>query len=87
MERRQSLAQLASIPDTEEWLVTATGRYIGEGFDDARLDTLLSGDAGLIDATLIRKRGANEAHLPRAHSCASRATAGTASAVPPSRAA
>ena len=28
MERRQSLAQLASIPDTEEWLVTATGRYI-----------------------------------------------------------
>lgn len=32
--------QLASIPAAEERLVLATGRYIGEGFDDARLDTL-----------------------------------------------
>jgi len=31
---------LAAIPDGEERLVLATGRYIGEGFDDARLDTL-----------------------------------------------
>ena len=31
---------LAAIPDDEERLVLATGRYIGEGFDDARLDTL-----------------------------------------------
>jgi len=29
-----------SVPDEEERLVIATGRYIGEGFDDARLDTL-----------------------------------------------
>ena len=29
-----------SIPDQEERLILATGRYIGEGFDDARLDTL-----------------------------------------------
>jgi len=28
------------IPETEERLIIATGRYIGEGFDDSRLDTL-----------------------------------------------
>ena len=39
-ERRAAKDQLAAIPDDEERLVLATGRYIGEGFDDARLDTL-----------------------------------------------
>jgi len=39
-ERREVMARLASIPDGEERLLLATGRYIGEGFDDARLDTL-----------------------------------------------
>lgn len=39
-ERRGSISELASIPDSAERLVLATGRYIGEGFDDARLDTL-----------------------------------------------
>ena len=38
--RRDDLDRLAVIPDNEERLVLATGRYIGEGFDDARLDTL-----------------------------------------------
>lgn len=33
-------AQLSSIPDNEERLLIATGKYIGEGFDDKRLDTL-----------------------------------------------
>ena len=28
------------VPDVEERMPVATGRYIGEGFDDARLDTL-----------------------------------------------
>jgi superfamily II DNA or RNA helicase len=39
-ERRAAATALASIPDNESRLVIATGRYIGEGFDDARLDTL-----------------------------------------------
>jgi superfamily II DNA or RNA helicase len=33
-------SQLEAIPSNEERLLLATGRYIGEGFDDARLDTL-----------------------------------------------
>jgi CBS domain containing-hemolysin-like protein len=32
--------QLAAIPEKEERLILATGKFIGEGFDDARLDTL-----------------------------------------------
>ena len=32
--------QLAAIPTGEERVLLATGRYVGEGFDDARLDTL-----------------------------------------------
>jgi superfamily II DNA or RNA helicase len=39
--QRQAVAErLAAIPDTEERVLIATGRYIGEGFDDSRLDTL-----------------------------------------------
>jgi very-short-patch-repair endonuclease len=37
---RAALAQLASVPENEERVLLATGRYLGEGFDDARLDTL-----------------------------------------------
>ena len=40
-KQRQALNEkLESIPDKEERLLIATGRYLGEGFDDARLDTL-----------------------------------------------
>jgi superfamily II DNA or RNA helicase len=38
--RRDVSEQLASIPTVEERLLLATGRFLGEGFDDARLDTL-----------------------------------------------
>ena len=39
-QRRAVMRRLEEIPDTEERVLVATGRYIGEGFDDARLDTL-----------------------------------------------
>jgi superfamily II DNA or RNA helicase len=34
------IARLVAIPENEERVLLATGRYVGEGFDDARLDTL-----------------------------------------------
>ena len=37
---RAATDELAAIPQTEERVLLATGRFIGEGFDDARLDTL-----------------------------------------------
>jgi superfamily II DNA or RNA helicase len=39
-KRRAAAERLAAIPAVEERLVLATGRFVGEGFDDARLDTL-----------------------------------------------
>jgi len=39
-QRRLLAERIASIPDDEERVILATGRYLGEGFDDARLDTL-----------------------------------------------
>jgi superfamily II DNA or RNA helicase len=38
--RNAAREELAAIPSDQERLILATGRYIGEGFDDARLDTL-----------------------------------------------
>jgi len=39
-QRREMNESLAAIPEAEQRLILATGSYIGEGFDDARLDTL-----------------------------------------------
>lgn len=37
---REALAQLAAAPENEPRVVIATGKFVGEGFDDSRLDTL-----------------------------------------------
>ncbi len=40
-KQRQAVAErLAAIPRDEPRVILATGKYIGEGFDDPRLDTL-----------------------------------------------
>jgi superfamily II DNA or RNA helicase len=39
-ERRAAQAALAAAPPSGGRVIVATGRYLGEGFDDARLDTL-----------------------------------------------
>ena len=55
--RRETTAQLAAIPDGEERLILATGRYIGEGFDDARLDTLFLAMPVSWKGTLVQYTG------------------------------
>ncbi|MFH1970580.1 MAG: DEAD/DEAH box helicase family protein [Verrucomicrobiota bacterium] len=37
---REIMARLATVPETESRILLSTGRYIGEGFDDSRLDCL-----------------------------------------------
>lgn len=39
-EEKEQLKRLENLADDEERLIIATGKYIGEGFDHARLDTL-----------------------------------------------
>jgi len=60
-KQRQLLAErIKSIPDSKERVILATGRYIGEGFDDARLDTLFL-------ALPISWRGTLQQHVGRLH--------------------
>lgn len=39
-QRAILMEEMTKLPDSEERVILATGRYIGEGFDDSRLDTL-----------------------------------------------
>lgn len=55
--QRNVKRQLADIADAEERVVIATGRYIGEGFDDARLDTLFLALPVSWKGTLIQYAG------------------------------
>ena len=56
-QRRAVAEQIASIPDYEKRVLLATGRYIGEGFDDARLDTLFLAMPVSWKGTLVQYAG------------------------------
>ena len=61
--RRAALKRLADLSDDKPRLVLATGRYIGEGFDDPRLDTLLLTMPVAWKGTVVQYAG----RLHRAH--------------------
>jgi len=58
--RAAIMEKLASVSDDHERVILATGRYIGEGFDDARLDTLFL-------AMPISWRGTLQQYVGRLH--------------------
>jgi superfamily II DNA or RNA helicase len=63
-KQREAMERLASIPCEEERLVLATGRYIGEGFDDVRLDTLFLTLPVSWKGTLVQYAGRLHRHRP-----------------------
>src|SRR5436853_7794500 len=57
-KQRDALAsQMRALPDDQPRVIVATGRYIGEGFDDARLDTLFLAMPISWKGTLIQYAG------------------------------
>jgi superfamily II DNA or RNA helicase len=60
-KQRDALAsEISAVPDDQPRVIIATGRYIGEGFDDARLDTLFL-------AMPISWRGTLQQYVGRLH--------------------
>ena len=60
-KQRDALAsEISAVPEDQQRVIIATGRYIGEGFDDARLDTLFL-------AMPISWRGTLQQYVGRLH--------------------
>src|ERR1700689_2318315 len=59
-QRRTIAEAMAAVPESERRVILATGSYIGEGFDDARLDTLFL-------AMPISWRGTLQQYVGRLH--------------------
>ena len=69
-QRRAVAEQIASIPENEKRVLLATGRYIGEGFDDARLDTLFLAMPVSWKGTLVQYAGRlHRIHAGKAEVC------------------
>jgi superfamily II DNA or RNA helicase len=69
-QHRAVVEQMASIPDNEKRVLLATGRYIGEGFDDARLDTLFLAMPVSWKGTLVQYAGRlHRLHAGKAEVC------------------
>jgi superfamily II DNA or RNA helicase len=59
-QRKKLTGSIAAVPPEEPRVILATGSYLGEGFDDARLDTLLL-------AMPISWRGTLQQYVGRLH--------------------
>ncbi|MHB8845332.1 MAG: TOTE conflict system archaeo-eukaryotic primase domain-containing protein [Nitrospirota bacterium] len=66
-ERRETMARLAAIPAGEVRLITATGRYLGEGFDDPQLDTLILAMPFSWKGTIVQYTGRLHREHPGKH--------------------
>lgn len=63
-KQRETAEQLVAIPPDDERLLLATGRFIGEGFDDARLDTLFLALPVSWKGTIVQYAGRLHRHYP-----------------------
>jgi superfamily II DNA or RNA helicase len=66
-ERRETMERLAAIPEGEVRIIAATGRYLGEGFDDPQLDTLILAMPFSWKGTIVQYAGRLHREHPGKH--------------------